>query len=98
MKKIITRKQKNETGLAKACQAPRGYEFFYSGEWIGYVSPQQKEAFSREYIGWKFTVFDAPAIGLIRGTSKKMFISAEEARDAALEYMNKKMKESGAVK
>jgi uncharacterized protein YfiM (DUF2279 family) len=38
MAKITFRKQKNEIGLARVCQSPRGYAIFIDGKEIGQVT------------------------------------------------------------
>jgi hypothetical protein len=48
--RITTRKQKNEQGLARVCQAPRGYEFFYDKKRIGGIYAAYEKGWGPPYI------------------------------------------------
>lgn len=72
------RKQKSETGLARICQSPRGYELFESGMSqtpVMHVSPRTDRQSRFTVVGWYWY-----GCGHNSLHDRPLFVTAEEAK------------------
>lgn len=95
MKKVKAVRIKKESGLAGVAQAPRGYKLKLEGEEIGMVFPYKEDAWSRNWIGWRFQLYRSSIFGY--GRSLKIWPltheGMDECRDSAIAYIEAKLKE-----
>jgi hypothetical protein len=79
------RKQKSETGLARVCQGPRGFELFEQGgsRPVIHVAPYTKGFDKYTILGWYW-------YGMGENTHATPCETAEEAKTQAMEFYRKR--------
>lgn len=84
--RLTWKRQANETGLARVCQSPRGFDLRAGGRYIGGVRPHRVDRFGR-YAGWYwYAVDDTLRIGRMN-TNDSPVLTIEEAKSECIAYV-----------
>jgi hypothetical protein len=88
------RKQKSETGLARICQGPRGYELYESGvsqRPVMHVSPKVERPHSYTIVGWYWYGYGHNSL-----SDRPLFLTANAAKTDAVAFRSAKLTANNA--
>lgn len=91
MPRVTVRHQPSETGLARVCQSPRGYDVRVDKRDVGSVRPLTERGvpFSRRYVGWYWCARFGDAL---RNTCDETPHGTKElARDACIAWVKEQI-------
>lgn len=91
--RITFKRDARETGLARVCQGPRGYEIRADGKRVGHVSPLCPDRWIITGWYWYCAANDAMNIEL-RNTAKTPVKTVDEAKAQAKAYIVECLKAS----